>query len=333
MSRKWTFAVAMVALGGCGGEKPAPITPPPSAAWIDPSPHASRFVAVPGARLHVLDWGGTGPALILIHGLGDNPHVFDGVVPALPGFRLVAYARRGHGRSSKEGPFDTATLVADLTALMDSLGIAKAHLAGWSMGGNEVTGMAGTHPDRVGKLVYLDAGYDWADPAVVAAFAESPVDFTPKPEVLASMDAFRAWQLRSWFPAVADSGVLEAYFRDWVEPQPDGTVRPSAPDSVSGALFEALTTNHRDYSKVRASALAIYAEAFFDLTRGDSAQRARNAGWEAKHLRAFRAASIERLKRELPSVEVMTVPGTHADFMFTSQAPVTAAIRRFLTAP
>jgi 3-oxoadipate enol-lactonase len=64
---------------------------------------------------------------------------------------------RRHGHSDAKGPFDTKTRTEDLRGLMDSLGIAKAHLAGWSLGGNDITAMAGAHPERVGSIVYLDA--------------------------------------------------------------------------------------------------------------------------------------------------------------------------------
>ena len=324
----------LLVLAGCSSPKPPVETKQVAPVWTDPSPHTSGFVTVPGARLQYLDWGSTGPNLILIHGMGDNPHAFDDLVPALGGqFRVLAYARRGHGRSTKNGPFDTATLTADLAALMDSLKIAKAHLAGWSMGGNEVTGMAGAHPDRVDRIVYFDGAYDWADPREVAAFKALPADLSPKPSALASLEAFKAWQAGTFFPALANPERLESYLRDMVEVQPDGTVRPVASDSVAAALAEALLTNPRDYTKVRAPALAIYAETFLDVTHGDSAQRAKTLAWETKHMKPFRAASIERVKRELKQVEILRVPGTHPDFLFTSRDQVAEAMRRFLTRP
>ncbi len=306
--------------------------PPPPVTWSDTSAHAEGFVSVPGARLHYVDWSGTGPNLILIHGLGDNPHAFDDIVPALGGrFRVLAYARRGHGRSSKDGPFDTATLVADLTALMDSLAITTAHLAGWSMGGNEITGMAGLHPERVAKIVYLDAAYDWADPAFGAALQDLPVNLVPPPEARASLDAFREWYHALWFPGMAETDRFEAYMRGLVDVQPDGSVRPVMSDSLSNVMFEALLTNPRDYSKVKAPALAIYAATFFDTTSGDSARKAQMRSWEEKHMRAFRAASMARFAREIPTQERLSVPGTHADFMFTARDQVAAAMTKFLT--
>src|SRR5271165_6426931 len=83
----------------------------------------SGIVNANGVRLNYLDWGGSGPPLILIHGLGDNPHIFDDLAPAFTDrFRVVAYARRGHGQSEAKAPYDTATLTEDLRGLMDGLG-------------------------------------------------------------------------------------------------------------------------------------------------------------------------------------------------------------------
>jgi len=332
LARSLAGVVALATLGGCSPEKAAPGDAAP-AAWADPSPHTTGFVSANGVQLNYLDWGGTGPALILIHGLGDSPHVFDDLVPALGGqFRVVAYARRGHGRSSKTGPFDTATLTEDLKAVMDSLKIATAHLAGWSMGGNEITAMAAKYPGRVDQIIYLDGAYDWADPANAAAFAELPANLSPSATALTSVEAFLAWQSGVFFPALSDRSRLESYLRDLIDIQADGTVKPVASDSVSAALFNALLTSPRDYSGVKAPALAIYAETFFDLTHGDSAQVAKNRAWEDKHMKPFRAASIARVKRELKNLEIVTVPGTHPDFIYTSRDLVAEAIRRFLTA-
>ena len=96
--------------------------------------HKSGFVCANGIRLHYLDWGGLGPVLILIHGGLDNAHIFDDLAPTFTDhFRVIAYDLRGHGHPDPKGPFDTTTRTEDLRGLMDSLGIAKAHLTGWSL--------------------------------------------------------------------------------------------------------------------------------------------------------------------------------------------------------
>ena len=294
--------------------------------------HKSGFVTSNRIRLHYLDWGGSGPALILIHGGLDNAHIFDDLAPAFAEhFRVIAYDLRGHGHSDAKGPFDTTTRTEDLRGLMDSLGIAKAHLAGWSLGGNDITAMAGTHPERVDSIVYLEGAYDWGGPALADAFKSPPVDFRAPASAMTSLDAYRGYQQRNWFPAVSDVARIEAYVRDLVVIQSDGTVRLRMSDSVTQAVLSTVLTDPRDYTKVRSPALAIYAETFFDVRNGDPAQRAKNLDWEQKYLAAFRDASIDRVRRELPSVEVVKVPGTHKDFVFTSREKVVSAMQCFLS--
>src|SRR2546430_1796851 len=70
-------------------------------AWKDPSPHVTRFITVgPGLRLEVLDWGGSGRALVLLAGGGDTAHVFDDFAPKLArDFHVCGITRRGFGQS------------------------------------------------------------------------------------------------------------------------------------------------------------------------------------------------------------------------------------------
>src|SRR5260370_32750577 len=300
-----------------------------TASSADTSPHKSGFVTANGIRLHDLDWGGSGPVLVLIHGGLDNAHVFDDLAPAFTDrFRVIAYDLRGHGRSDAKGPFDTTTRTEDLRGLMDSLGIAKAHLAGWSMGGDDITAIAGNDPERVDHIVYLEGAYDWADPGFAAGLKSVPVDFDPPARAMTSLDAYRGYQQRTWFPAVSDVARFEAYVRDLVVIQTDGTVRPRMTDSVTQAVLSTVLTDPRDYTKVRSPALAIYAETFFDVPNGDPAHLAKNLDWEQKYIAPFRAASIERARRVLPSVEIVKVPGTHKDFVFTSREQVVGAMPR-----
>ena len=305
-----------------------------SVAWSDTAAHKSGFVTANGIRLHYLDWGGLGPVLILLHGGLDNAHIFDDLVPAFTGhFRVIAYDLRGHGRSDAKGPFNTTTRAEDLCGLMDSLCIAKAHLAGWSMGGDDITAVAGSHPERVDDIVYLEGAYDFSDPRFSNGIKSVPIDFTPPASAMRSLDAYREYQKTVWFPAVSDTRRFEAYVRDLVVIQSDGTVRPRMTDSVTQAVLDTVLTDRRDYTKVRSPALAIYAESFFDTRSGGSSQRAKNLAWEQRYLAPFRAASKERVQRELRGIEIVNVPGTHKDFLFTSRKQVAAAMRRFLSGP
>jgi alpha-beta hydrolase superfamily lysophospholipase len=79
----------------------APVSPQQTE-WKDPSPHATKFITVDdGVQLEVLDWGGSGPALVLLAGLGSTAHHYDDFAPALTArYRVVGVTRRGHRGSS-----------------------------------------------------------------------------------------------------------------------------------------------------------------------------------------------------------------------------------------
>ena len=130
----------------------------------DNTPHEEQFVTVaPGVRLEVLDWGGSGEAMVLLTGLGDNAHVYDQFAFQFTDyFHVIGITRRGYLPSSQPGDgYDIRTRVSDDIAVLDALGIEKAVLVGHSVAGSEFSAAAELHKDRVDKLVYLDA-YDLA---------------------------------------------------------------------------------------------------------------------------------------------------------------------------
>src|SRR5437763_7612373 len=70
--------------------------------WRDSAHHKVGYVAISsGVRLHYLDFGGIGPALLLLAGLGNTAHAFDNFAPSFTDrFHVVALTRRGFGESS-----------------------------------------------------------------------------------------------------------------------------------------------------------------------------------------------------------------------------------------
>lgn len=119
----------------------------------------SGFVRVNGIRLHYLDWGGEGSALIFLTGMGSSAYIYGGFAPLfMDKFHVLALTRRGHGDSDyPETGYDPDTLVEDIRQFMDALNLEKAVLVGHSLAGVELTHFAATHPERVEKLVYLEA--------------------------------------------------------------------------------------------------------------------------------------------------------------------------------
>jgi 3-oxoadipate enol-lactonase len=109
-----------------------------------------------GCRLYY-EVHGTRPGapLVLLEGLGGDIGGWRRNIPHLAGtLRVVAYDFRGNGRSDPpEGPVTMATFVDDTIALMDHLGIERAHLCGQSFGGMVAQELALTAADRVRSLI------------------------------------------------------------------------------------------------------------------------------------------------------------------------------------
>ncbi len=100
---------------------------------------------------------GSGDPLLLIMGIGGDLQGWALQVPELAKqFRVITYDNRGAGRSSApDRPYSIKQMAGDACALLDSLGIAKAHVLGFSMGGYIAQELALEHPDRVAKLILL----------------------------------------------------------------------------------------------------------------------------------------------------------------------------------
>jgi len=74
-------------------------------------------------------------------------------------FRVLRYDQRGHGKTeAPAGRYSFDILISDAVALMDGLGIARAHFCGLSMGGATALGLAQRHPDRVARAIVCDSG-------------------------------------------------------------------------------------------------------------------------------------------------------------------------------
>lgn len=102
------------------------------------------------------------PTLILLHGNGEDHTYFVKQIPAFsPHFRLVLMDTRGQGQSTGgDGELNFSVFAADLLALMDHLQIVKAHLLGFSDGGNLALTFALAHPERVQSLILNGANLE-----------------------------------------------------------------------------------------------------------------------------------------------------------------------------
>ncbi len=120
-----------------------------------------RYLVVDGARLRVRVEGPSGaPPIILIHGFSFSLETWDAWAADLArDHRVVRYDLSGHGLSDPDpkARYGTTARVEQLKGLMDTLGIARATLAGNSFGGLVAWNMAAQHPDRINRLVLVDS--------------------------------------------------------------------------------------------------------------------------------------------------------------------------------
>ena len=98
---------------------------------------------------------GDGDALILLHGNGEDSGYFQGQIDEFARFyHVYAIDTRGHGKTARGSmPFTIRQFADDLLCFMDSHAIAKAHLLGFSDGGNIAMVFAIKHPERVDRLI------------------------------------------------------------------------------------------------------------------------------------------------------------------------------------
>jgi len=157
------------------------------------------FVQLAEGELHYqLDGPADAPVLVLSNSLGTDLHMWDIQVPAFTQhFRLLRFDTRGHGKSLvTEGPYSIEQLGQDVLALLDTLGIQRAHFCGLSMGGliGQWLGInAGTRLDR---LVVCNT----------AARIGTPEVWNPRIETVlrdgaAAMVALRDASIARWFTA------------------------------------------------------------------------------------------------------------------------------------
>ena len=106
-----------------------------NAAWRDPSPHQVRWITVDSSvRLEVLDWGGSGPPLVLL-GCYLTAHVYDEFAPKLTNqFHVYGITRRGIGASDKPATgYAVQRSANDVLEVLDSLNLQKSLLVGTFM--------------------------------------------------------------------------------------------------------------------------------------------------------------------------------------------------------
>jgi pimeloyl-ACP methyl ester carboxylesterase len=305
-------------------------------AFVDRSPHEQRFVTVDaGTRLELLDWGGSGPVLVLLAQMGQTAHIYDEWAPALtPRFHVLGVTRRGFGASSvPDTGYSADRLGQDVLDVLDAEHLDAPLLVGNGFAGEELSWVA-THvtPRRLGGLVYLDAAYDRTHVAEEAALMQRlPAPPRPSsPPDTSSVAAFAKWSSTALGVSMPASEIAQlARIGD------DGRVSGErAPAAVRQQILAGIVET--DYLRIRVPTLAIYAvrtaTQAFPACAGDAAPSREVCHELQAWTERQRTESKRRLKTIRAPVHVIEYEGA-SPFVFLSNGPdVVREIDRFAAA-
>ena len=202
-----------------------------------------RQVEIRGLDMSYAEWGSEpAPTVLLAHATGFHGRCWDCVVRALGSdVRVLAPDLRGHGRTTKCGPYDWREFGADVAAFVETLGLNGIVAAGHSMGGHSIVQAAGRHPERFEKLLLVDPvimepdSYTGPDPRFsFASTADHPVarrrngwrNAEEMFERFVDRHPFSLWQ----------RGVLMDYCRYGLVPEGEGLVL-ACPPLVEASIY------------------------------------------------------------------------------------------------
>lgn len=320
----WVSLSLLVGLAGCDRPENA------AGDWKDSSPHqVSRVTVAPDVSLEVLDWGGTGTPLVFLSGLQDVAHGFDDFAPRFTDkHRVVGITRRGYGASSQPaGGYELATRIADLRAVLDTLGLEHVILVGHSIAGDELTAFAGDYPDRVAGLVYLDAAYDHSGLDTLLTGYPAPPPMTGADS--ASPEAVQAYNKR-----VFGMRIPIAQFRAIGIYDSTGHLRGNVtPPEIDGQMLAGC--GHPDYTRVKAPALIVAATVdsapqLFPMW-GTFAPASQDSGRVfVALLNGWAAPQRERLRKQWPQAQWLELPGANHYVFDSNEKQVLDAMREFV---
>jgi pimeloyl-ACP methyl ester carboxylesterase len=137
-----------------------------------------EYIDILGHPTWVVDRGTGDETVVLLHGgLSDSDLLLDTLGTGLAErYRVVAFDRRGHGRTADtDAPFHYDDMANETVAVLGKVVGGPAHLVGWSDGGIIALLMGIEHPELVGRLVPIGANYHYDGLGPLGLDADSPV--------------------------------------------------------------------------------------------------------------------------------------------------------------
>ncbi|HEX6036276.1 MAG TPA: alpha/beta hydrolase [Anaerolineales bacterium] len=300
------------------------------------SNHRSDFINVNEIRLHYLDWGGNGPTLIFLTGMGCSAYIFNKFAPRFTDqFRVLALTRRGQGDSdAPDTGYDADTLTEDLYQFMDHLNVEKAILAGHSLAGVELTHFAATYPTRVEKLIYLDALDDRrAEAAIIEQNPLRKIKIEKEESSPHTVEEYIS-DMKKNSPRLAEiwSELWDEEITHTVKVNEAGIVVDKMPESVEKMIIENLIKGHAP-KKVEATipTLSIYAQKIPRLSNAyTEEQKATFDQFHRNVEQPFFRSIISEFQERFPHAKVIVIPDGHHYCFIAQEELVYDEMRKFL---
>lgn len=133
----------------------------PSGQVPDPASH-DHFVELEGVRFHYTEYPGNGPDVVMQHGFASSTYTWKTVAEKLNrhGYHVWALDLKGFGWSDKplDAQYDAPSLMEDVNKWMAAVGLSKSIFVGNSLGGAIGVLLTDAYPERIEKMVLIDAG-------------------------------------------------------------------------------------------------------------------------------------------------------------------------------
>ncbi|MEI2582790.1 alpha/beta fold hydrolase [Scytonema sp. PRP1] len=201
-----------------------------------------QTLSKPDIQLSYLEWNQGQEPLLLLHGLADHALVWSSLGDDLaPDYHIIAPDMRGHGESTKpEKDYSFESAIADLEALMDSLGWSSAHVVAHSWTGKLAVIWARLHPQRLRSMVLIDPIFIWKIPSFLKvtfpflyqflSFLKGMGPFASYEE--AQQQARQLNQFQGW------SSLQQQVFQAGIEQKPDGSWGTKFTIAARDGIFE-----------------------------------------------------------------------------------------------
>ena len=309
---------------------------------MNTSPRKSDFVNVNGIRLHYLDWGGNGTVILFLTGMGNSAYIYDEFAPRFTDkFRVIALTRRGHGDSDyPETGYDVDTLTEDVRKFMDSLEIDKAILVGHSMSHVELSHLAILHPERILKLVFLDAAIDRTSVAFKTMIEKNPlrsIQISDENDDHYSIEGYVTF-IKKNYPSFAAiwCDVMDEDILHSVKKSPECKIVDKMSDTISQALNATLNSYQPEDSKIQTPILSIYAinSSGYYLSQDymTEEQKALVIEYFDRVRPPLQRELIEQFRRSVPRARIVVIQNGHHYCFIKHDELVFDEMRKFLLA-